>query len=125
MFRIVSLFVLLMVGMSSFAQQKVTFSGVVRDAGSGETLIGALVALEKTELATSTNNYGFYSLSTQPGTYRAIVSYVGYESKVVELALTASKRMDIELRAVDNLLDEVVVSAKSEMEMSPTHKWAP
>lgn len=47
MFRIVSLFVLLMVGMSSFAQQKVTFSGVVRDAGSGETLIGALVALEK------------------------------------------------------------------------------
>ncbi|MEJ5053956.1 TonB-dependent receptor [Sphingobacterium sp. MYb382] len=102
----------LLLGLTSYGQQKYTLSGFVRNASTGETLIGALVTLDGTSLATSSNSYGFYSLSAPAKTYKVLVSYVGYEGKVVDVDLNAGKRIDVELQPVNNLLEEVVVAAK-------------
>ena len=102
----------LLIALGSYAQQKNTLSGVVRNALTGETLIGALVAFEDTELATSTNTYGFYSLSAPLGSYKLLVSYVGYESMQYTVDLQLGQRLNIELKPIDNILGEIVVTAK-------------
>lgn len=94
-----------------FAQELV-LSGVLRDASTGETLIGAVVSLENSDRATSTNAYGFYSLAMPAGKHRVLLSYVGYKTRIEEMELTSSRRLNAELEPLDNMLDEVVVSAK-------------
>lgn len=111
MMRIILVMISLLFTAEVFAQQYV-LSGVLRDGQTGETLIGAVVSVEGGEQATSTNAYGFYSLSLPAGKYKVLLTYVGYETKVVEIDLQASQRLQAELNPVDNVLDEVVVSAK-------------
>ena len=53
-------------------------SGHVKDASTGEALIGAAVIVEELNKGTVTNVYGFYSLSLPPGLYRLKFSYIGY-----------------------------------------------
>lgn len=92
--------------------QQVVLNGVVRDATSGETLIGAVVSLQNGETATSTNAYGFYSLSMPAGEHQVLISYVGYRTAAKAVRLTANQRLDVELTPLDNQIDEVVVSAR-------------
>ena len=57
---------------SSLAQaQKFTISGTVKDAASGEFLIGASVFNTPSLQGTTANNYGFYSLT--PRTYSPLL----------------------------------------------------
>ena len=46
-----------------FAQNKYTLSGYVKDAKTGELLIGAEVYIKELMKGQSTNNYGFYSIT--------------------------------------------------------------
>ena len=43
--------------------QKVTLSGYIKDASNGETLIGATAYLTELDIGSSSNVYGFYSIS--------------------------------------------------------------
>lgn len=95
----------------AFAQQ-VVLSGAVRDAESGETLIGAVVSVEPGRQAASTNAYGFYSLTLPEGQHRITFSYIGYQSYSEEINLSSSQRLNVELRRGDNTIEEVVVSAE-------------
>ena len=52
-----------------FAQTKYTISGVVKDMANGETLLGATVLLKGTSIGSTTNEYGFYSITAPEGTY--------------------------------------------------------
>ena len=63
----------------SAAAQKITISGYVKDAASKEALIGASVASVNSKVGTSTNQYGFFTLTFQPtDTVDLIISYSGY-----------------------------------------------
>ncbi|MCS6969343.1 MAG: TonB-dependent receptor [Cytophagales bacterium] len=101
--------------LSSFlqAQEKFTISGYVRDAKSGETLIGVNIVLKGTTTGTTTNPYGFYSLTLPAGNYQIVYSFVGYQPVVKEIALTANRREDIELKEENIELKEVVVTAEA------------
>ncbi len=109
--RLWLIFVVLFMGIDAFAQQ-VVLSGIVRDAGSGETLIGAVVSVEPGRQAASTNAYGFYSLTLPEGKHQVTFSYIGYQSYSEEIDLSSSQRLNVELRRGDNTLEEVVVSAE-------------
>lgn len=59
--------------------QGVTVSGYVRDAQSGETIIGATVYTADKSVGTSTNGFGFYSLKVpRDNAVDIIASCVGY-----------------------------------------------
>ncbi len=59
--------------------QEVTIDGYVEEMGSGEKLIGANVMNMKYRNGTTTNEYGFYSLTVPAGEVSLVFSYVGYE----------------------------------------------
>jgi hypothetical protein len=60
-------------------QRAFTVSGYVKDAASGEALIGANVFVKETMRGSATNVYGYYVLNLEPGTYTLAMSYIGYE----------------------------------------------
>lgn len=99
----------------TLSAQKATLSGYVRDAGNGETLIGATALVRSTTTGTSTNEYGFYSLSLDPGVYTIVFNYLGFASYALEVDLSAgNQQMDIELEEEGTQLEEVVVVAEEE-----------
>ena len=60
------LFIFLALGTASFAQDKqlFTISGTIKDATTGETLIGASIVLTDAKpKSTFSNAYGFYSIN--------------------------------------------------------------
>ena len=76
-------FILLIVLLASpailFAQQKFSISGYVKDAFSGESLIGSTVIVKELGKGVNTNEYGFYSISLPAGKYQIVASYLGFK----------------------------------------------
>lgn len=106
------------------AQDKVTLSGEITDAEDGEGLIGATVKIEELSTGTTTNAYGYYSISVEPGEYTVVFSYIGYVTETKKINLTENIKLNIELGSDDLQLGEVEVSDVrgdeniSEVEMS-------
>lgn len=92
--------------------QNHTLSGYVKDAKTGEALIGVSIFIEKESKGVSTNVYGYYSISLDAGQYDVKYSYVGYSSVVKNVQFSEPIRLNIELSESQDLLDEVVVEAK-------------
>ncbi|GAA4302238.1 TonB-dependent receptor [Nibribacter koreensis] len=109
---LLSLLLLVCLGTSLSAQDKVTLSGTLRDAGTGEPLIGANVGIIGTTAGVITNTNGFYSLTTAPGFYRIQFSYLGYQSQIKELTLSSDVKLNLELTTLDTELKEVVVEGE-------------
>jgi hypothetical protein len=98
----------------SYAQENFTVSGYVKDTASGETLIGAIVyVLEDMSAGTSTNLYGFYSITLPAGSYTIMVSYVGYEKFSQNINLTENVRLNAALVS-EQVLQEVVITGEAE-----------
>jgi len=96
------------------AQQNYTLSGYVKDDATGETLPFANVYLKSDPTqGTTTNVYGFYSLTITEGNYTVVVSYLGYGNKELETAVTEDKRINVEL-SQGVTFEEVVVTAEEE-----------
>ena len=96
-----------------FSQSHYTISGHIRDAQSGETLIGATIRLGvDAAIGVRANNYGFYSLTLDDGAHTLVVSHVGYQSQELSILLTADTVVDIELNS-GKLLQEVVISQEA------------
>ncbi len=95
----------------TFAQEKVTLSGYVRDDANGESLIGATVYVKDISNGTVTNVYGFYSITVPSGDYEVSYSYIGYQSVSQQISLTENVRLDVELVSDSKQLEEVVVTA--------------
>lgn len=92
----------------------VTLSGYVKEA-SGETLIGANVYVSDNPVKGTTSNlYGFYSLTLPAGTYEIVFSYLGYADQRYEVDLTsADQKLSVVMEA-GTTLQEVVVTAEEE-----------
>ncbi len=99
--------------------QSHTISGFIRDASSGEALIGANVLVDSAFVGTATNTYGFYSVTLPAGQKKLIISYVGFEQQVMELALRSNQHVDFELKPFVNLEGvEVVANSATEQVQS-------
>jgi len=79
------------------AQNKFTISGYLSDKTSGEKLIGASIFNPKSLKGTSTNVYGFYSLTLPSDTFTLVYSFVGYTPIKVKIDLKMDQRLDFEL----------------------------
>ena len=72
-------------------QQKFTLNGYIKDSLTGETLIGANITVREEGRGVTSNQYGFFSLTLQEGNYELIISYVGYDSKIMKINLKKTK----------------------------------
>ena len=103
---------------TAFAQ-KVTLSGVIKDAGNGESVHGCyviLVSLDKqTEpKGTLTNNAGFYSVTTDKGMYQLQVKAMGYSELTDTISLQSNLVRNIELQLAPFMTESVVIMGKKE-----------
>ena len=106
-----TILLLLFVSFSGSAQNKFTLSGYVRDSLSGETLIGATVAVPGQQATIVTNNYGFYSITLPKGNYPLTVTFAGYLAMDSSINLNANREMSFSLLQ-RSMLQEVVVSSR-------------
>ncbi len=90
----------------------VTIKGFIREANSDEALIGATFWIDSLKVGTSTNAYGFYSLSVPKGIYQVQVSFVGYEPFVEKIALDQTIEKNYSLELTRTNLPELVITAK-------------
>ena len=90
---------------------KLTVSGYLTDAYSGESLISANVYLYDRSEGTTTNEYGFFSFTLEKGIQRLNFSYLGYNIAIHELDLTKDTTLNVKLDPF-NRLNEIVITAE-------------
>ena len=105
-----SLSFLLLISTQLYSQDKFTLNGYVRDAESGESLIGATIYINEIRAGTITNPYGFYSITLDEGAYNVDFRYIGYNTISRLLELSDNLKVDVELSSLDIELQGVVVS---------------
>ena len=103
--RVLLLPILLISGFLTFAQKTVT--GSVKDAETGEALVGATVVVAGTTNGTTTDVNGNFSFETSQDAQTLQISYVGYTT--VSMAI-GNGPISVSLEA-GSFLDEVVVTA--------------
>ena len=97
----------------SSAAQKFTVSGAIKSKTKGETIIGATVRVPAANAATVSNEYGFFSLTLEKGSYKIEFSAVGLQTQTQEITLDRDLRLNVFLEDEVRSLEGVVVTAQS------------
>ena len=109
---IVSLLLPSPVRMNAQQVDRHTVSGFVREAGSGELLIGVNIYLSDHRTGTITNTYGFFSLTLpETDSVEITASYVGFRSETRKISLHDDAELNFRLQS-NILLGEVTVTAE-------------
>ena len=93
-----------------FSQNKYTISGYVQEAESGENLIGVSIYEKETFKGTTTNNYGFYSLTLAEGNHTIVFSFIGMQNLEFNINLRKNSKHNIKLESESILTEEINVS---------------
>jgi hypothetical protein len=93
----------------------VTISGYITNRDSKEPVAGATVMVQKLLTGTTSNNYGFYSLTLPRGSHLLNFSFIGMKEKQININLYGSGEMNIEMNSMLIPLKETVVSARKNM----------
>ncbi|MFC5412138.1 TonB-dependent receptor domain-containing protein [Larkinella bovis] len=97
----------------------VTISGYVWEKGSQEALIGVNVYLPGTATGTTTNTYGFYSLTLpQQDSLTLAFSFVGYETVQQTVSLRKNRELSLFLTPGQALSEVTVTGNRSEEKIS-------
>ena len=110
--KIYILFLLLSV--SIIGQEKYTISGTIYDDSSNETLIGVSVYFPQLNSGTTTNEYGFYSITIPEGIYKIQISYLGFSTIVETIELNKKITKNFKLKEESESLDEIIIESNIE-----------
>jgi hypothetical protein len=110
MLKFLLFILLILMSFGVFSQAKYTVSGYVKDVQNGETLIGATILVKGTLTGTTSNVYGFYSLSLPAGNYELSYSYIGFATVTNTVNFDKNQTITIELASDAEQLEEVIVT---------------
>ncbi|RAJ11908.1 TonB-dependent receptor [Olleya aquimaris] len=96
------------------AQEKFTLSGKITEASSNESLISVNVIIPELTTGAVTNEYGFYSITLPKGTYKVIVSYLGFSEITETITLDSNITKNFSLEESFENLDEVIITENVE-----------
>ncbi len=113
--------VIALISITSFSQNKYTISGYVQDSESGENLIGVSIYEKENFKGTSTNNYGFYSLTLEEGDYTFVYSFIGMDEQEFKISLNKNIKQNISLGTKSIFTQEVEVSAERKRNIETTN----
>ncbi|ATV54055.1 TonB-dependent receptor [Prevotella intermedia] len=100
----------------TISAQKAIVYGQITDDKTGEPIAGAGVSIAKDGKGTIADTNGRYTLNIQGRQQvRLNFQYLGYKTESREIALRDSVCCNIRLKPIDNVLDEVTVTTRSEM----------
>lgn len=111
--------ILYLASLTAWAQH--SLSGKVVDAQSNLPLVGASVWTETANRGTVTDEFGQFTLSRLPdGNVEIRVSYLGYETERLTVAVPFSGDLEVKLEPKDFLTEEFIVSATRASASTPT-----
>ncbi|WMW78523.1 TonB-dependent receptor [Flavobacterium sp. 20NA77.7] len=98
-----------------YSQEKFTLNGTVIDAKSNETIIGATLQIStgSAQYIIQSNEYGFFAISLQKGTYTIAINALGYESISEQVVLSSNLKKIFVIKEKSKEIEEVVISANS------------
>lgn len=112
---IITAVLLLLTTVTAYAQNKVTLSGYIKDAKSGESMIAANIYIKELQIGAQTNTYGFYSITVPAGSYTIIYSYVGYATITETVSMIDNVKKNVELKS-ETTMKEVEVTSRRQDE---------
>lgn len=103
------------------SSQTMTVRGIVKDSGSNDPLVGANVYITGTSLGTATSDEGKYNIANvNPGTYMLKASYIGYESKELEITVIAGEELvqdfELDYATIEGKTIQVTAQARGQMD---------
>ncbi len=113
---------LLLIPAMVYGQKSYTISGYVYENPSKELLSGVNVFSPQLKQGTSSNAFGFYSLTIPQGNHELIWSFVGFESQKRSFYLSKDTTINIYLSS--ETFEEVVVNADREDAISQNTKMS-
>jgi hypothetical protein len=113
---LISIYIFLLPFFSDAQQQpaKFTINGYVKDASTGEYLIGANVYVKETMKGVQTNQYGYFALPIAKGSYTLIISYLGYMEYSEKINLDQNLKINITLQKKVITAKELLVIGEKE-----------
>ncbi len=118
--RLVCLLLFVLLAAFAHAQPGITISGFVREMSSDEALPGVTVRVLSQPVGTTTNQYGFYTLTLPNAVVAAsssltlLYSSVGYNRAFERIDSLVSQTRHVALLPAARMLDEVAVVAQQE-----------
>ncbi|TCO08010.1 TonB-dependent receptor [Natronoflexus pectinivorans] len=96
-------------------------SGYVKDVLTGEVLPGATILIKGISTGTSTNAYGYFSLSVPAGNHNIQIAFVGYESLEKEIDITRDMRIYPALTPLTEQIGEIEIlsSTRDDLRRNP------
>lgn len=107
--KISLLLILIFTTFASFSQEKFTLSGTIKDSKNNESLIGVNVYIPALKIGTTTNEYGFYSLTVPSGEHEIEISYLGYQTIHKTIILDQNTKNNFSISESGQELQEVVI----------------
>jgi hypothetical protein len=99
--------------------QNGTISGIVKDAKTSESIIGANVYIQGTHVGSATDIDGKFTIpNVKPGTYALVVSFLTYKTHIIpDASVESGKITDIQITLQEDAteLQEIVVSGTREI----------
>ena len=102
----------IVISLYSFSQQKYTISGFVNDNENGESLIGVNIIVKEKLVGTTSNTYGFYSLTLPEGSYEISFTYIGFETFKQSVNLNKNISLNVDLMSSSTDIGEVTIVAE-------------
>ncbi|WP_347156383.1 TonB-dependent receptor [Pontibacter chitinilyticus] len=97
---------------------KANLAGHLREAKTGEPIIGASVYIESPVIGTTSDQYGYYSLTLPVGHHELKVKALGLQNTKRQIMLYADGTLDIEVAEDVRTLKEVLVEAEKDRNVS-------
>ena len=94
--------------------QKFTISGYISDKSTGEKLINASVYDANSLKGTTSNEYGFFSLTLPEGNVKLTISYVGFKTIQKDIFLNSNQTFNYSLNSTIELSEVVIIGEKSD-----------
>jgi outer membrane receptor for ferrienterochelin and colicin len=94
-------------------KNKFTISGFITDKKSGERMIGASVFIPSLRAGTTSNTYGFFSITLEKDSVELQVSYAGYYTWSAKLFLENDMNLQVELEPNTMINELVIVNAEA------------
>ena len=112
-------FITIFLILNSVLSQSSILIGTVKDSKNQKPLVGANIFLSETSLGTATLDDGSYQISKiSPGGYILKATYIGYESKDIEINITeeiSKQNIELDYKTIQGETIEVSAQAKGQM----------
>ncbi|WP_103863511.1 TonB-dependent receptor [Aquimarina sp. I32.4] len=103
---------LLLLAITAYAQSSITITGTVKDQITGKGIPNVSISVQETNLGTTTNQEGTYSISLEKGAYEILFSAMGYQKNSKHISLSrATHMLEVTLTKNINGLDEVLIDS--------------